>query len=177
MSKKEYQHRTIIKKTDNIRQQLNNNEQQMLSYVVCFLNRCSMSFCFDYNYFCLHSWSPLISSGMGMLSVKSMPVPKPWGMVMAGPYTSEANCAMAFKPTLLSRALVIHEPMPRSFAIRIHSLEPVMPPCNDGFKMMYCGRMVSSRCSFLDTLFTPISSSSRAMGSGVFLHSWAMSGH
>ena len=32
-----------------------------------------------------HSLSPLMVSGMGILSVKSWPVPSPWGMRMAEP--------------------------------------------------------------------------------------------
>ncbi len=43
-----------------------------------------------------------------MLSVKSCPVPKPCGILTSGPYIRAQKRAMAFKPTLLSNADVIH---------------------------------------------------------------------
>ena len=112
-----------------------------------------------------------------MLSVKSLPVPSPCGMETWGPYTAAAKWAMALSPILLSRAEVIHEPMPRSRASRIHSSLPLIPPCNDGFRIMYCGRMVSRSMIFSSTSFTPMSSSSRAIGKGVSRQRRAIATH
>ena len=47
------------------------------------------------------------------------------------------HCAMAFSPILDSRAEVTHEPMPLSAASSIHSSEPLIPPCREGFRIMY----------------------------------------
>ena len=88
-----------------------------------------------------------------------------------------ASWATAFSPTLLSSALVIHEPMPLSSASLIHSSVPCIPPWSDGLSMMYCGFMKSSSWVFMSLAFTPMSSSSSAMGSGVSRHSFAISFH
>ena len=51
------------------------------------------------------------------------------------------------------------------------------PPWSDGLRMIYCGLMVSSRRIFSSVEFTPISSSSRAIGSGDSWQSCAISLH
>ena len=84
---------------------------------------------------------------------------------------------MAFRPTLLSNALVIHDPILRFSVSEIHSLVPRIPPCSDGFSTKYCGAMVSRSSSLSASVLVPISSSSSAMGKGDRLHKSAISFH
>ena len=84
---------------------------------------------------------------------------------------------MFLNPMLLSRALVIHDAMPLLLASLTHSMLPVMPPCRVGFTTMNCGFSVSSSVFFSSKEKCPMSSSSRATGTGDIRQSLAMSSH
>ena len=82
---------------------------------------------------------------------------------------------MALNPILLSKAEVIHQPIPSSFASVIHCLLPLNPPTKLGFNIMNCGRTVSKSLRFFSRSMTPMSSSSNAIGIGVAAHKASIS--
>ena len=65
--------------------------------------------------------------------------------------------------------------MPKLSAMAIHSSEPENPPTKAGFRMMYCGLIVSKSFFFSSKSIMPISSSSKAIGVGVSAHNLAIS--
>ena len=76
----------------------------------------------------------LTSNGLSKLLVNKPQVPRPCGILF---FKVAVHWAMAFKPILLSKALVTHHPIPDLSAISIHSELPLKPPIKLGFKMMY----------------------------------------
>ena len=56
-------------------------------------------------------------------------------------FLRKVNCAIAFKPILLSRALVIHQSIPFSFARLSHYNVVEKPPNKVGLKTRYWGQI------------------------------------
>jgi len=115
-----------------------------------------------------------MESGISTLSVNKAPVPSPCGK---GLLNVAHHCAMAFSPIFDSNAEVIHQPIFCCSASSIHSCPPLIPPCKDGFSMIYCGRITDKSSFFLSIVLMPISSSSKAIGKGVSEVSRAISSH
>ena len=70
-----------------------------------------------------------------------------------------------------------HRPIFLASAKRSHSAHPLKPPCSEGLRMMYCGQIISSSASFSFIRFTPINSSSKAIGIGDFSHKSLIASH
>src|SRR5690606_7017511 len=121
-----------------------------------------------------NKWPFSTTRGDGLSLLYRRPVSRPCGMVVP---SVAVNWAPAFRPMLLSNALVIRHPMPRALARSIHSREAAQPPTRLGLITMYDGRTWSSRSAFSSMVLRPIRSSSRAMGSGLFAQSSLMASY
>ena len=73
-----------------------------------------------------------------------------------------------------SRADVAHQPIPVPVAVSIHLSASAKPPQRAGLRIMYCGLIRPSICALMSSEVMPISSSSRATGTGDKAHTRAI---